>query len=188
MYVVENDFKYKGYRCVVIFTDRGWRCGYVGVPLGHMLYKKEFTDYLDIPKSELDNEEIGDRGILPIFFSAIDDDDRVRLDTWFNVHGGITYSRDGDYPVKSDLWWLGFDCGHYRDGKDLELVKKYWGDNPRIQKKLEIEEEFFDDHYPVRSTVYVESQCMSLVNQIIALEYRERVVQNEEITAKDYIL
>lgn len=188
MYVVENDFKYKGYRCVVIFTDMGWRCGYVGVPLGHTLYKKEFTDYLDIPKSELDNEEIGDRGILPIFISAFDDDDRVRLDTWFNVHGGITYSGDGDYPVESDLWWLGFDCGHYRDGKDLDLVEKYWGNDSRIKEKLKIEREFYVDYYPIRSVGYVEGQCTSLVNQIIALEYRERVIQNEEIKAKDYIL
>jgi hypothetical protein len=139
MYKVESDFEYKGYRCVVIFTDMGHRCGYVGIPSGHMLYKKRYSDYLDIPKSELDDEKIGKRGMIPILSAAFDDDERVSLDCWFNVHGGLTYSGDGNYPVESDLWWLGFDCAHY------------------------------NDYNPVRSKGYVEDECKSLVDQIIKL-------------------
>ena len=43
------------------------------------------------------------------------------MDLYFNVHGSLTYSgdNDGTYPVESNLWWLGFDCGHYGDGRDL---------------------------------------------------------------------
>lgn len=177
MYKVESDFTYKGYRCVVIFGDMGYRCGYVGVPVGHELYKKKSTDYLDIPKSELDGEEIGNRGIIPIFFAAFDDDDRIRMDVYFNVHGGLTYSGDnnGTYPVESNLWWLGFDCGHYMDGKDLELMEKYWGDDPNIQRKIEIEKEYYmiGNNYPVRSKEYVENECKSLVDQIIELITKE---------------
>ena len=39
----------------------------------------------------------------------------------FEVHGGLTYSgnggdkRKGTYPVESDLWWFGYDCGHAGD-------------------------------------------------------------------------
>lgn len=172
MYKVESDFTYKGYRCVVIFGDMGHRCGYVGIKPGHPLYKKEFTDYLDILKSELDGEEIGNRGIMPIFFAAFDDDDRIRMDVYFNVHGGLTYSGDnnGTYPVESNLWWLGFDCGHYGDAKDLDLVEKYWGNIERIQRRLEIEREYrYDLDFPVRSKEYVEEECRSLVDQIIEL-------------------
>ena len=173
MYKVESDFTYKGYRCVVIFTDMGHRCGYVGIKPGHPLYKKDYTDYLDIPKSELDGEEIGNRGIMPIFFTALDDDDRVRMDVYFNVHGGLTYSGDnnGTYPVESNLWWLGFDCGHYNDGKDLELMEKYWGDDPLIKRRLEIERKYNIDA-PIRSKEYVEDECKSLVDQIIQLIMR----------------
>ena len=43
------------------------------------------------------------------------------------IHGGLTYSsvaqdgwgRDGYY------WYLGFDCGHFDDGADIEIMKKY---------------------------------------------------------------
>ena len=172
MYKVEKDFTYKGYRCVIIFTDMGWRCGYVGIPLGHQLYKKEFCDHLDIPKSDLDDEALGKRGILSLFSAALDDDDRIKMDLYFNVHGSLTYSgdNDGTYPVESNLWWLGFDCGHYGDGRDLDLVEKYWGDDPIIQKRLEIERENpYDTDYPVRSMEYVEQECMSLVDQIIEI-------------------
>ena len=175
MYKVENDFTYKGYRCVVIFTEMGYRCGYVGVPLGHPLYKKEFCDHLDIPKSELDDEELGKRGVLSLFSAVCDDDDRIKMDLYFNVHGSLTYSgdNDGTYPVESNLWWLGFDCGHYGDGTDLDLVEKYWGDDPKIQHRIELEKEYpTREGYPIRSKEYVEQECMSLVDQIIELVER----------------
>lgn len=178
MYKIEKDFEYKNYRCVVIFGDMGHRCGYVGIKPGHPLYKKELTDYLDIPKSELDGKEIGNRSIIPIFFAAFDDDDRIRMDVYFNVHGGLTYSsnNNGTYPVESNLWWLGFDCGHYGDGKDLDLVEKYWGDDPRIQTMLRIEKSYpYTDDEPVRSMDYVTNECKALVNQIIELERRMKV-------------
>ena len=177
MYKVENDFTYKGYRCVVIFTDFGHRCGYVGVPLGHPLYKKEFTDHLDILRSELDNEEFGKRGILSLFSAVYDDNDRIKMDLYFNVHGSLTYSGDGDYPVESNLWWLGFDCAHYGDGVDLELVEKYWGDDPKIQRRIELEKKYpTREGYPIRSKEYVEQECMSLVDQIIELVERLHVM------------
>ena len=172
MYKVESDFAYKGYRCVVIFGDMGYRCGYVGIPVGHELYKKEHGDYLDIKKPEIEDQEFGKRGVIPLLFSALDNDDRVRMDMYFNVHGSLTFSNDyPDYPVESNLWWLGFDCGHYMDGKDLELMEKYWGDDPKIQRKIEIEKEYYmiGDSYPVCSKEYVENECKSLVDQIIEL-------------------
>lgn len=175
MYKVESDFKYKGYRCVVIFGDMGWRCGYVGIPIGHSLYKKEYTDYLDIPKSELDGERLDKRGVMPLFFAAFDDDERIRMDLYFNVHGSLTYSgdNDGTYPVESNLWWLGFDCGHYGDGMDLNLMEEYWGNDEYIKRRIEIEKEYPVHDYPVRSKKYVENECMSLVDQIIELTVKE---------------
>lgn len=43
-YVVEKIFDYKGYKCAVVMQDMGHRCGYVGVPKGHELYGKDYTD------------------------------------------------------------------------------------------------------------------------------------------------
>ena len=173
MYKVESEFEYKGYKCVVTFSDMGHRCGYVGIPEGHILYGKHYSDYLNIPKSEIENEPIGKRGIISLVFSALDDNDNVKLELYFDVHGGITYSnKDDTYPIESDLWWLGFDCAHYGDGKDMDLVEKYWGDDPHIQKRIEFEKEYLD-YYPVRSQQYVEDECRSLVDQIEQLVNRK---------------
>ena len=65
---------------------------------------------------------------------------------------------------------LELNGGITRDGRNLNLVEKYWGDDPIIQKRLEIERENpYDTDYPVRSMEYVEQECMSLVDQIIEL-------------------
>ena len=171
MYIVESDFEYKGYRCVVIFGDMGHRCGYVGLSKGHPLYGINYNERLDIPKVDMEDKEIGKRGIISLLLNALDYDENIRMDLYFNVHGSLTYSDgNGNYPVESDLWWLGFDCGHYGDGKDLDLVESYWGDKEYIQKRLEIERQYYSD-YPIRSKEYVESECRSLVDQIMELEF-----------------
>ena len=44
-----------------------------------------------------------------------------------NAHGGLTFS--GLQTIfDSELWWIGFDCAHYGDGLDLELVRELCGD------------------------------------------------------------
>ena len=178
MYKVESDFIYKGYRCVVVFGDMGFRCGYVGVEADNPLYGKDYSDYLDINKSELDDEPIGKRGILSLMVTACDEDERARLDIYFNVHGGLTYAGDSaDYPVESNLWWLGFDCGHYNDGNDWDLVEKYWGDNPQMQRRLEINRVLGWDN-EIRTQEYVENECKSLVDQIIELVENKKVEKN----------
>lgn len=48
-YMVESDFIFKGYRCIVIFNVDGYRCGYVGVPKEHPAYG--ISDYGTIPTS-----------------------------------------------------------------------------------------------------------------------------------------
>lgn len=170
MYKVESDFEYRGYRCVVIFGDMGFRCGYVGVKSDNPLYRKDYSDYLDINKSELDNEPIGKRGIIPILGAAFDEDERVRLDVYFNVHGGLTYADDrADYPVESNLWWLGFDCGHWDDAKDWDAVIRYWGeDDLQVLRRMRLESEL-GSYGEIRTQEYVESECKSLVDQIIEL-------------------
>lgn len=139
-WVVESDFMYEGLRCVVIFGTMGHRCGYVGLPKGHELYGKEYSDVCD----------------------KLED----------GVHGGLTYAGGNtEYPVKSNLWWLGFDCAHYGDGKDLELAKEYFKDDEKLVRQIEMTMEI-ENMYPtfelenVRSKVYVEGECKSLVNQI----------------------
>ena len=43
-YIVEFDKNYKGLRLIGIFGDRGYRCGYVGVPKENKYYGKDYMD------------------------------------------------------------------------------------------------------------------------------------------------
>ena len=172
MFIVESDFEYNGYRCVTIFGDLGHRCGYVGVPVGHPLYGKECDDQIDILFSEIEGEPIGKRGVIPLVLAASDPEEKVRMDLYFNVHGSLTYAGE-NHPVESDLWWLGFDCGHAGDRRDLDKVLELWGNNPRIQQRIEIDKQYpFDKDYPIRELDYVQQECRNLVDQII--EYCKR--------------
>ena len=176
MYVVESDFEYRGYRCVTTFGDLGHRCGYVGLPEGHLLYGKNYGDRIPILLRDIQDDPIGKRGIMTTFFASMSDlDENIRLELYFDVHGSLTYSDGGgSYPVESVLWWLGFDCGHYNDGKDLDKVMELWGDDPRIQRRVEIEKEYpIDEGCPIRELDYVQQECRNLVDQII--EYVDKI-------------
>ena len=84
----------------------------------------------------------------------------IRPDNIFDVHGGLTYSGGGEnsnYPVESDLWWFGYDCIHAGDARDLNFLPS----EVRI-----IEEKFFIEG-TVKTLEYCVSECESLVNQII---------------------
>ena len=176
MYKVESDFDYKGYRCVVVFNDMGFRCGYVGVPEGHPLYGKEYYSGMGISYRELENEPAGKRGIVSILRAAYRENDDVSMDIYFDVHGSLTFSDGGkgsSYPIESDLWWLGFDCGHCGDGKDLDLVEQLWGNDERIKTRIKIERMYpYYEDYEIRTQEYVEQECKNLVDQII--EYTEK--------------
>lgn len=132
-YIVEKDFIVDGFRCVIIGSYMGHRCGYIAIPKNHKLYEKHYDD-IDI-----------------------------------DVHGGLTYSEysRGGYPVetKEQVWWIGFDCAHYCDAKDLDLIKSFGEENKEIKTMLEVEAK-----YPtggdVRTMEYVENQLIEAVKQI----------------------
>lgn len=74
-----------GFACLIRRTNIGIWCGYVAVPPGHPWHGKHYD--------------------------AVDAD----------VHGGLTYAEPCSGEIchvpqpgeSDDVWWLGFDCGHY---------------------------------------------------------------------------
>ena len=122
-YTVEYADEVMGLPIVVVLVDLGHRCGYVGIPQNHPLYGIGCKEAMPgVNRKVLDNMEIGDRGIIPIFCRAGDDSDTVSPGIYFDVHGGITFageSRNGsdEYPIPTEnpTWWYGFDCAHCDD-------------------------------------------------------------------------
>lgn len=171
-YIIEREFEYAGYKCVVVFRDSGHRCGYVGIPETHPLYKKSYSSYLNIKKSDIEGREVS--GIFPLFLAMLDEDERVKIDAYFQCHGGITYSEGGKghkYPIESDLWWFGFDCSHAGDKKDLQLAyEKFPSKRERLKKIMEIDSKYPIGDDVIRTEEYVVGECKRLAEQLKEFE------------------
>lgn len=170
-YIVEKEFEHAGLKCVVTFGDMGHRCGYVGVPKEHSLYGKYYDDYLDIKKSEVEGE-LKER-YFELFIAAMDDDERARIGYVLECHGGVTFSDGGEnstYPIKSDLWWFGFDCAHYCDGRDLKLsLERFPEKSEQINSMIAFDNKFgFTSYAPAKTTDFVEEECRKLAEQLSA--------------------
>lgn len=136
-HIVEKEFEHKGLKCVITFSYMGHRCGYVGVPKEHPLYNQDYR-----------NREISN----------------------LSCHGGVTYADGGvnsNYPIESDLWWIGFDCAHCCDGKDLDLALKKFPDKAQSISMLKMFE--IGSNIEVRSLEYVEENCKELAEQLSEL-------------------
>lgn len=167
-YIIEREFEHAGYKCVVIFGYAGYRCGYVGIPKEHPLYGKGYHDYLEIKKSDIEGREVS--GIVPLLGAALDKDERVRIEAYFQCHGGITYSggwKNSDYPIESDLWWFGFDCAHAGDKADLKYaIEKFPDRKEEYMVRLSIESKFQIEYDVVRTEEYVAEECKKLAEQL----------------------
>ena len=140
--------------------DMGHRCGYVGVEADHPLYGKNYDAFMPgVSWADMKDKEIRDREIVPLF--CANKEEGVRLDCYFDVHGGLTYSRDGvrGYPIDGEFWWFGFDCAHCDDGKDFSIMSKKYKE--------------FALKYPSEGTVrdldYVVNQCEKLAKQLVGV-------------------
>ncbi|MGL4638850.1 MAG: hypothetical protein ACRCVX_03830 [Shewanella sp.] len=145
-----------GFKAVILLTEMGHHCGYVGLTNDHALYGKDYSEHcmaLTVP-----SEPIGKRGIIPL----VCHDGRASPDIVFDVHGSITYSGGNpDYPIKSDgLWWFGFDCGHSGDGKSPEYLTEMRQKYPGFPSMWRDDGEFRDVDYCV-------AECESLARQMI---------------------
>lgn len=88
-----------GFMAAINQTPLGHLCGYVQVPVGHPAYGH--ADEYDTPLNQI------------------------------GCHGGITYAEfnNNDYPIaetEKGHYWIGFDCGHFGDGRDSEAVETYF--------------------------------------------------------------
>ncbi len=122
------------------------RCGYVRVDKCHLLHGKGSADNCPELKEAYDkamNGPIGKRSPIPLLLAAYSDNDEIRLDVLFDIHGGLTFAGKlcKEYDPNQG-WWFGFDCAHAGDG---------FGP--------------FSDG-PVRSQEYVEQECESLAQQL----------------------
>lgn len=128
-----------GYVIEKIFTYKGYKCVVALMHLGHR------CGYVALPKgSEYYGEEYND----------------IDLD----CHGGLTYS-DFGYPLDDGNYYIGFDCSHCGDGKDLDALRKYFPNDKSIEVYAEMESMFGSDG-EIRDIEYVKSELINIVDQL----------------------
>ena len=173
-YIIEREFEHAGYKCVVIFGNVGHRCGYVGIPKNHPLYGKDYGDHLEIKKSDVVDRAVS--GIFPLIGACLDEDERIRIEAYFQCHGGITYAGGGEHsdcPIESDLWWFGFDCGHAGDKSDLDYaIQKFPSHRKGYQLRKIVESKYLIDDV-IRTEEYVADECKKLAGQLKEFEESE---------------
>lgn len=156
---VEKDWTTEsGFRAVVIMTEMGHRCGYVGVPADHPLFGAVYSEPHPAITAPPDDEPVGKRGIITLLCAT---PERMNSpDMAFDVHGSLTYSGgNGGYPVKSDLWWFGYDCAHSGDGRSPEYMEQQRERYPNSPIMWHDDGEF-------RSLEYCIGECERLARQI----------------------
>lgn len=132
----------KRYEVEKDFEYRGFRCVVVFQSQGHR------TGYVGLPKGHKYHGKE---------YNFIEDVD---------CHGGLTYSGGDNYPVKSDLWWIGFDTAHCYDGFDVAQALKYeLIDQRTYEIRSADEREFLSNDQP-KSLEYCINECKGIVNQV----------------------
>lgn len=88
-------------------------------------------------------------------------------------HGGVTYCKEHlHFQEDKNTLWIGFDTGHYQDGRDYECIKKYFGDNEIVMKNLDfiIKVQNGKNTGSIRTLEYCKEECKNIVEQIIGVK------------------
>lgn len=118
---------------LIVRNRLGSLCGYAAVGAGHPLYKKRYDD-VDV-----------------------------------DVHGGLTFADkcQEDGPIchvpepgeSDDVWWFGFDCGHWQDiSPAMEASELKYGFDP-----------IRTEHTSYKTVAYVRAEVETLAEQLVTL-------------------
>ena len=85
-----------------------------------------------------------------------------------DCHCGLTYSDNSLHQqTDTDIWWIGFDCGHCCDGFDLEKLDEYFGN--RIENQIMRDyHKMINEEHEFRTLEYVKENCKAIVDQLLA--------------------
>ena len=113
-------------------------------------------------------------------YVAVSPDFKYNTDD-ISVHGGVTFEGE-DHGAKnllpmpcSDIW-IGFDAAHWGDMRDFDKAKKYFGQNEKEMRGINLMEEIHkevdelerqDPSFSHKTYDYMVDQCKSVIEQLI---------------------
>lgn len=153
-----KEWEAHGLPCLILRTpNSGALCGYVGVPEGHVLHGRAYSepcDELIALRDKMLESPFPAKPSTTLMLEMLAGDLRPIPDAIFDVHGGLTYSAMGDGTLRpAGYWWFGFDCSHLGDY------------SPRSAEK---HPEFYRDCI-YRDMAYVTRETERLAEQLAAL-------------------
>jgi len=166
------EFDHVGFKCLVLRpSEMKHLCGYVGLPKWHPYYGKHYNQCLLGCSGEVsDFPPLKKRGIRQ-WKCTFDERDHPNLEMIIRVHGGLTFSQQGDGETwDKDLWWLGFDCAHSGDLVP-GMYEKYGVVLPERFTQLQHDEVY-------RNIDYIKNETMRLAEQLTATAIAERAFGN----------
>lgn len=163
-YYIEKRWVYRDHECVVVATRMGHRCGYVAVKEGHPFFGISHDQVIPwLLWNDLRNQQIGSRGLLPILFSNLRERPTAPS-VFIDVHGGISFSGRAEFSIKeSNLWWFGFDCAHFDDSADPEIIPHFYSAD-QIEHLHSMF--FLAQNGIIRSLEFCEKECERLSKQL----------------------
>jgi hypothetical protein len=123
MHIIEKDWTVGDYRAIVVMTDMGHRCGYIGVLKEHKAFGIEYYT-LDIPLDKI-NAEVLEK--IPAMQSVNN----------IEVHGGLTYASNSVLDINDGRWYFGYDCAHYNDTPEKCTLEYCVSECESLIKQLE---------------------------------------------------
>jgi len=80
------------------------------------------------------------------------------------IHGGLTYASN-DFPFKKEgyNYYIGFDCAHYDDGYDVEMILKH---NPNADVRFYNKMNAYDE-ITIKTVGFVMEELKNGVNQLM---------------------
>lgn len=165
------DWTYCGHACLIVRGPFWSLNGYVGIEIGHPLYKVDHDKELPILQEAYDKMM---QGSLPdpddkdapapafgVMIGLMAGKIEMRPSNVLEVHGGITYCGGrvyGDPQERTELWWYGFDTAH---GGDFA---------PGLFSFPHSNWDYFREHDVYRDLAYVKAQTELLADGVVALQ------------------
>lgn len=124
---------YMGYPLCVKGIPIGYRCGYIGLPINHPFYGLNYNEIEEVLGGSIE------------------------------VHGGLSFSGYEVVGGAEDVhWWLGFDCAHFDDRKDRELMTDHF----LHLHELMVDEGIDDESGTLWTQKMVIQECRNLIEQM----------------------
>jgi hypothetical protein len=135
--IIEGGGIYKEYEYLIIFTDYGYRCGYIAIDPVHPYYGKDLID--------------GESDIPLIVHGGITFHQKNHVLKSYLSH-----------PCEDEC--IGFDAAHRNDRPCFITAKKYFGETPNISFLSYMNYERPDLKH--RTFRYMEKECKNLIEQL----------------------